>query len=1697
MTTKDFNSSLEAFPEIASVFTDGFLALWVNKEEGVRLRAEIWLRRWLYAGQWTPRAEFLNVFDEASDAFREAFKREAQPWRRPRVDAASSFPLEKAPTVSGLTDDEAEIWNILWRRMREFACCDGMVALVSENEAVSVAFELSHQPGSATIRDANQSTLEAWSQAVNLLAADYTEHSLGATLRAVFPKTQTNLTGESLALAVLLARERKRAGRLPEFHPLEMLATGAFRAGRLKEVGGIKAKENLALRIGCTFFSPVLEDAGDNLLPAEGDWTEVLRQAGEHLRWPHPQHGAALGVRVIEECKTRLNKIARMEDSSNYRLEAAGIFRRLTRIENALVGRALKANCRQLMRIAASYARAEKFAAIDTQTEQLLSSYREKVMHGRQGYLKTLTKWLHDQPGGLQLVTGKVGQGKTALLTQILDAVPNDRLVFHHFFSVNSGQTATRPWANFSSQLGLFLAAVLGKGLGNSSEQVDDWLAELGSEHPERRLVIIIDAVDEADGVAHVLRRLPPNVHAIVSARVDGGEEKSYLEGWTELLRGRTPLSLDKLEIADLRTWLEANPRLKALAANNTFCSDLLAKTAGEPRYIEALLGSLADDLNPTGNWQQYVNDLPNDYQKFVAAQYTHLASAKDVNGCDIMTPERNTLLGLLCAAEDELTAQELGSILNLDAANITALLENLPPQMQRWVSSATIDNDSGQKRCTIQTEAMKAGLRSKIATSDYEAKLLRHCARWADLTAHFSPYALRHYSAHLAKAKKWAAAAEFITDPRYHAQTAHQLRDEVDLPLQVLRDTLQKAVDAGDWEGIATLMFARAKLHHLLLKLDPKEGEENSNDTQPDWPERAKKAGRLAAALDHFDRGRAGLMRLLKIRALLLAAPPDEQEIESARQELADQSFARLDGLEADVAAALLARVFEPGDVRLARVAEGLLDDESRSRLVGLLVGSSSALSSLEAARQVFETLRPSKLNATNRHFDKAATTLAVALAKAEKWEDAIGQALRLMPRQGTHTLIEIGGVAAKTGARDRFVSLEEAIHTLRGKCQSPNPTKLPHIEQKNRRLKYSAKDFVVCTANLARLHGVKGRSADGDENARKAAWLESRELAFKIPPEQRCRALCSLILEMLKADCARMFAAENSGAEENKLSLGSLWGAAEDAWEDMRDHEKVAWKTTTHMLAMLLDTGLAIAHFAPREISGLERKLAAWKVLLEKRANLLSEEVRDEIWNDVAGKAEKAPNLDLDWACWAIRNLEDYQLAGRATARLVERLYQNHELPKDRATRKHVVVSDYHLDLQSVMLAEGMVSLDNEPDTSWIRLYIRSQPRAPIPTRPRQIGILWAELAVAHKGEAVRRDKFLAAAKSQLMQQGIRFQLDWIDAAWQAGCNVHARGALFETAQVLTEQIDQLKLYRATSLLAHEVGSPHAGPSQPELLEAVERLCALSSLQYTINPKLPQWQETWATAAELAATIPGFSARTQALAEVAETAAKQRRPHLAEEVLRDRYNEVLAELEKIGEGRVRHERETCMGEIMFGLLKSKLWSSARELKPSLLAAGTGKDNTGRPVLQGSAALHAIAWQCICDYEPIAARIYLEKIGHPDEKAKATRDMAVSLAHQGKWVSAVGLADEISRGEHRQTHLHRIARAVAESANLTPAKKEAAYRELLWPCSGTLDGALLTLAHILRHTPQAGRDVARALEWAERQQIVPKCPMM
>ena len=1656
----DLAKFLENCPQHTPLITDRELEALLpvagvgHTDDGLkpRLFAEAWTRHWLYVPQW-PRSQVLtDCLAVFSTQFQEAFKNLAQPWRELRADGDPFPPAE--PPDAGLQGEELAIWQYFWGRLRDFVRCDGLIAMVlqtkddlEDQEAVAVPFRLN---GTKKIRDASQRTLEEWSKAIGWLQEDYYPHPLGADLLAVFPP-DVDLTGESVTLAVLLARERERAVALPEFHPLSVLATGKFRSGMLEAVGGLKAKAALAERVGCRWF----------LRPSDGQpsstiqyalllgtpLAEMLPQIGQWLADSADEH--KLARRALADCEKRL------QAEGHSQAETAGVFRRLMRIQTTLACTPEAESCRKALCVAARRMKATSFEKVESQVECLLKQYRQRPFHGREPALSALDRFL-DGSGGITLVTGKVGFGKTALMTQLLNRVPRGRVVFRHFFSLNL--YATRPLENFHNQLGLFLAAILGKPEFDSTydEGAVATLFDELREKPTHKLVIILDGLDEAEEVLqpYYLRDLPKGVHVIAAARSSGdGEPERFLESWLELQP--TLLNLAELDDQELSLWLHNHDSapLRFLSANAVFRQLLRDRASGCPRFIADVVAYLATVENVQNSWQTRLAELPKDYSDFVRKQFRQLESTPAFNSA------HKTFLGLLCAAEGELSEREVQLLFGE--------MPKLPVECDRWLSCYSGSDGDGVKY-GLQTRQIRDALRNEIPWRDQQAQLLKFCEQWAE---HGKSYALRNYTVHLAADKKWKEIAELVLTDTFRMKITECIPDEPDLPIRLLRGAFRCAVFSKDWEGTALLMLARVELSRRIFDI---------RDLTNGSPEDS--AATAAKVLDHADPGRAALLRLIQVWMLILNRHP-QPELEAVRQVLSSSRLPMLSGLEADVASALLVNGFEADDERLADIARRLLDEQGRLELLVHLVALKTD-AGFAGARRVLTTLLRSHRKLANLSFDRAVTCLAVGLAEANHWDESLELIESLLPRQQSLNLVRLARVASAQNSLPKLGDLKRSMSRLVAAC--PGDMKEFNARGKFKGWKGTPDDRTVCLGNHLSLNAWSA-IVETPENIT-VTWRSIANAANNLDFRARFNALHDLAQAVLTAanNPQFSFVSQQPRRGGDSFLLNALWKTVK-AWQDMSEDGNSTLAAVAHELVKLVRLAEDIQHHHPDPIGKLPGLIAKWRDILCEHADNLSPGNREDLWLRIAKHSCESPEFAVGRTMLAIRNLSDRKYSSRAVGWLVRRLQDDGKwmlVPSIAKGNKPLAAS--------IWLAYGLATLDAKPEKAFRKLL-----RSCLPERRNdsvQVAVLKADLAAA-LWKSLNRDsctRLLNEARDLVLSHpNIRFVLEVAEAAHRAHDNRIRDELLAKAKQIALETLE------TANRGSQQNHSETEQLRQSDYIKAVDTLCALACTIFKLSlaghadlpPPRSVLEWAWGIARD---RVPGISSRTGALAEVAEAAAIMEQRELAQSVMWGMRDFVDNLGGRFGEQRIKYERQTCLGELVLGFLKTDS-NGANGLKARLYESGTG---THKRLIQDPTALHALSWLLVRENDLKDAWPLLRQIKSPAIRAKAARDVAIELTEQGRWRHVVGVAAFIEGSEFKQKHLHKIVKAVAASKKIKEFQSWSVYGELLWPCSETFDSVLATLAHLVRYEDGAGLPVAKALAWGEALGIVER-PMV
>ncbi len=289
---EDLDTRINNCPESVALFTDTQLADFLSKIQGngVARRcvmAELMLRYWLYDGHKPKSLETAvaevcaAIVPILSAAFQRVVLLRKQAW------PVSQQAIEQAFCVGRLDPESEHLWGFLRQRVCSFMDCDGVIPayIRGTEEAIAIPFtvERDHDEGQIVDREGNpiqgwiDETPAIWKtlgwQCCVRLRCDFGNYSALDGDGALFQ-------GGSFALPLLLGLTRHDNDQM---HPLAIVCTGEIRDGKLAEIAGRDAKQELARQIGSMFIAPGVGDV--RFIPPDLDvkkaLSEILTRFGE------------------------------------------------------------------------------------------------------------------------------------------------------------------------------------------------------------------------------------------------------------------------------------------------------------------------------------------------------------------------------------------------------------------------------------------------------------------------------------------------------------------------------------------------------------------------------------------------------------------------------------------------------------------------------------------------------------------------------------------------------------------------------------------------------------------------------------------------------------------------------------------------------------------------------------------------------------------------------------------------------------------------------------------------------------------------------------------------------------------------------------------------------------------------------------------------------------------------------------------------------------------------------------------------------------------------------------------------------------------------------------------------------------------------------------------------------------------------
>lgn len=398
--------------------------------------------------------------------------------------------------------------------------------------------------------------------------------------------------------------------------------------------------------------------------------------------------------------------------------------------------------------------------AIQRSVNLLLS--RHPMLQGRSQAYADLEAFLSGRPSGYLCLTGETGVGKTALLANwIQDRQQMGDAVAYHVFSAHSplgaGTEGLKPVRDAiadaddpdrlssvdNARVSLLCQLCALHGL--TGDDLDEYAAEthpdrrhtlgialqrlvqeLGAPADAQRLLIVIDALDEAEVrfSPPFDQELPNGVYVVVSSRAGTGETPPELVNW--MPRG-VHQHLGALPPGSAAAILRsaAGGALADLAREPELVAEIEDRTAGSPLYIRYLIEDLADARREKRDLRGVLLQAPTGFAEYVDLQLDLLARSG-------LKGRHWRLLALTAVAERPIPKQVVASVLDVSRMVLDSLLTARP--VARWLEGTSPRSESLSFGKLHVASAFARASRLHPDADKATIRLLEYCERhWRD----------------------------------------------------------------------------------------------------------------------------------------------------------------------------------------------------------------------------------------------------------------------------------------------------------------------------------------------------------------------------------------------------------------------------------------------------------------------------------------------------------------------------------------------------------------------------------------------------------------------------------------------------------------------------------------------------------------------------------------------------------------------------------------------------------------------------------------------------------------------------------------------------------------------------------------------------------------------------------------------------
>lgn len=415
----------------------------------------------------------------------------------------------------------------------------------------------------------------------------------------------------------------------------------------------------------------------------------------------------------------------------------------------------------------------------------------------RDEVLNRVEAMLEKKENGKIIITGPAGVGKSALMAHIFERISQrtDVVLVPYFFTTSRGRRDLGTALRFiitKLYLSTLNKPIEGSILSMNNRTLADVLAGMLTKQPPKKVVILIDALDEADAkeLGEVgypfLSELPKNVYLIISVR--GDSNNPQIPGTSDMIgdwkKGAEIIQLENLGFNSVTSLVRKMLEVSGDELEK-FSTAIYEKTKGHPLYLYHLLEELKTELVKEANVTQIISrigNLPESFEEYIEEQLEIMENV-------VQEPELlDSFLALLAIVKEPIDIGIAGTILGVRGRK----LKRLPHEVKRWFS---IEKHGSSEGWVFQHEAIRESFTAVLKKEGYidevTERLLTYCEENVK-SEEPCKYCIKHYPEHLYEARKYEELLSLVEDESF----LNLQREVGSLPL-VFR-TLELGIDAA-----------------------------------------------------------------------------------------------------------------------------------------------------------------------------------------------------------------------------------------------------------------------------------------------------------------------------------------------------------------------------------------------------------------------------------------------------------------------------------------------------------------------------------------------------------------------------------------------------------------------------------------------------------------------------------------------------------------------------------------------------------------------------------------------------------------------------------------------------------------------------------------------------------------------------------